>query len=245
MLRDAGVSLVVGDIPPLAMRRRSAPTCPRSRWAISRGTGSTPATRTRCRWRPACSNTIRGAYRQASLALRLPMFGGFEVFGPRVRDVPFIARRSRMRSRRRTARLRHPRRPGGGAAVFRRLRHRVARSIPPRGHVGLPVPRHRRSSGAETGTGDVFGRSDENVACPVSANVITIDEQALYQQGLRYEDLVAASDVVVTKPGYGIISECIANGAAVLYTSRGHFIEYRRPRRRDAAISPLPFHRTR
>ena len=39
-------------------------------------------------------------------------------------------------------------------------------------------------------------------------------------------DLVAASDVVLTKPGYGIISECVANRAALLYTSRGRFREY-------------------
>ena len=44
--------------------------------------------------------------------------------------------------------------------------------------------------------------------------------------GLRYEDLVAASDVVISKPGYGIVSECVANGAALLYTSRGRFAEY-------------------
>jgi hypothetical protein len=44
--------------------------------------------------------------------------------------------------------------------------------------------------------------------------------------GLQYEDLVAAADVVVTKPGYGIVSECLANGVAMLYTSRGRFIEY-------------------
>jgi L-arabinokinase len=43
--------------------------------------------------------------------------------------------------------------------------------------------------------------------------------------GLRYEDLVAAADVVVSKPGYGIVSECLANGTALLYTSRGRFIE--------------------
>ena len=34
------------------------------------------------------------------------------------------------------------------------------------------------------------------------------------------------ADVVVTKPGYGIISEAIANDAALLYTSRGDFVEY-------------------
>jgi L-arabinokinase len=48
----------------------------------------------------------------------------------------------------------------------------------------------------------------------------------VYDAGMRYEDLVAAVDVVVTKPGYGIISECIANGTAMLYTSRGNFAEY-------------------
>ncbi len=44
--------------------------------------------------------------------------------------------------------------------------------------------------------------------------------------GLQYEDLVAAVDVVVSKPGYGIVSECIANGTPLLYTSRGRFAEY-------------------
>ena len=53
-----------------------------------------------------------------------------------------------------------------------------------------------------------------------------IDENAMYDNGYRYEDLVRAVDVVVTKPGYGIISECIANDTALLYTSRGDFREY-------------------
>jgi len=52
--------------------------------------------------------------------------------------------------------------------------------------------------------------------------------------GFRYPDLVAASDVVISKPGYGIISECIANGAALLYTSRGHFAEY------DVLVAEMP-----
>ena len=53
-----------------------------------------------------------------------------------------------------------------------------------------------------------------------------VDESAMYDRGFRYEDLVKAVDVVVTKPGYGIISECIANDTALLYTSRGDFREY-------------------
>src|SRR6185369_15556750 len=52
--------------------------------------------------------------------------------------------------------------------------------------------------------------------------------------GLRYQDLVAAADVVVSKPGYGIVSECVANGTALLYTSRGRFIEY------DVFVAGMP-----
>jgi UDP:flavonoid glycosyltransferase YjiC (YdhE family) len=52
--------------------------------------------------------------------------------------------------------------------------------------------------------------------------------------GLKYEDLVAAADVVVSKPGYGIVSECVANSTALLYTSRGRFIEY------DLFVAEMP-----
>jgi L-arabinokinase len=51
---------------------------------------------------------------------------------------------------------------------------------------------------------------------------------------LTYPDLVAAADVVVSKPGYGIVSECVANGTALLYTSRGRFIEH------DVFVAEMP-----
>jgi L-arabinokinase len=61
-----------------------------------------------------------------------------------------------------------------------------------------------------------------------------IDESAMSAHGIRYEDLVRAVDVVVSKPGYGIISECLANDTALLYTSRGHFLEY------DVLVAAMP-----
>jgi L-arabinokinase len=64
--------------------------------------------------------------------------------------------------------------------------------------------------------------------------IFPISEDRLYGGGLRYEDLVAACDVIATKPGYGIISECIANGVAMMYTSRGQFVEY------DVLVEELP-----
>lgn len=39
-------------------------------------------------------------------------------------------------------------------------------------------------------------------------------------------DLVAACDLVVTKPGYGIISECATTGTPMLYAARENFQEY-------------------
>ena len=41
-------------------------------------------------------------------------------------------------------------------------------------------------------------------------------------------------DVVITKPGYGIISECVANDTGLLYTSRGRFVEY------DVLVREMP-----
>jgi hypothetical protein len=61
--------------------------------------------------------------------------------------------------------------------------------------------------------------------------VVTFDRPP---HGLMYQDIVAAADVVVSKPGYGIVSECIANDTALLYTSRGHFVEY------DVLVDAMP-----
>ena len=63
---------------------------------------------------------------------------------------------------------------------------------------------------------------------------ININEEAMYDHGVRYEDLVLAAEAVVTKPGYGIIAEAIANDASILYTTRGHFPEY------DVLVEEMP-----
>lgn len=49
---------------------------------------------------------------------------------------------------------------------------------------------------------------------------------SLDNYGIGYPDLVGAVDVVVTKPGYGIVSECAVNQTRMLYTDRGPFREY-------------------
>ena len=79
-------------------------------------------------------------------------------------------------------------------------------------------------------TGHALGPIGDGAA----AACALLDDAAVYAAGLRYEDLVRAADVVVTKPGYGIIAECLANDAAILYTDRGHFAEY------DVLVEAMP-----
>jgi L-arabinokinase len=53
------------------------------------------------------------------------------------------------------------------------------------------------------------------------ANVLILNESPV-----DYVSLLAACDAVVTKPGYGIVADCLANHVAVLFTDRGPFREY-------------------
>jgi UDP-N-acetylglucosamine:LPS N-acetylglucosamine transferase len=61
-----------------------------------------------------------------------------------------------------------------------------------------------------------------------------LSPRAQLQGGLLYPDAVAAADLVITKPGYGIVSECIAGDTPLLFTSRGHFVEY------DVLVAEMP-----
>ncbi len=142
------------------------------------------------------ADRIGDVYRLAATALRMPMWGGFATF-PAVRDLPLVARRSR----------------------------REGRAV--REAVDLPVDR----PGVRTSFGGYgLDALDEQALRQLDGyHVLTpaaFNDQLLYERGFRYEDLVKAVDVVVTKPGYGIISECLANQTALLYTSRGDFREY-------------------
>jgi hypothetical protein len=99
----------------------------------------------------------------------------------------------------------------------------------------LGLPQNRRLVLPSFGGYGVEGLDLHTVHLPDGWDVIHGMRQAeIYDAGLSYQDLVRAVDVVITKPGYGIVSECIANGAAMVYTSRGRFAEY------DVFVRELP-----
>lgn len=94
-----------------------------------------------------------------------------------------------------------------------------------RAHLGLPLD--KRLVLPSFGGYGVKSLDLHGVQLPASWEIVRgLDQAEIYDAGLSYQDLVRAVDVVITKPGYGIVSECIANGTALVYTSRGRFPEY-------------------
>jgi hypothetical protein len=219
LLEQHDARLVVSDAPPLACAG-----------AAKAGVPSVVVTNFTWDWiyegydghlsvAPDLLPAIRNAYGKADAAWRLPMHGGFATFDTIV-ELPFVARHA-THSRddvRRTLRLPLDRplvlSSFGGYGV----NDLDVRRLDCLDEYGVVITRGANAP--------AFGSLPEGVH--------PVDEVVLYDSGLRYEDLVGACDVVATKPGYGIISECIANGTAMLYTSRGHFVEY------DVLVADMP-----
>jgi L-arabinokinase len=202
VLQASGAGVVVGDIPPLAFQA-----------AARAGIPSLAITNFSWDWiyrtylpeEPRFEPLIRAmaeGYAAATLLLRLPFHGDLSVF-PRQRDIPLIARRSkRTRAEQREA-------MGLGRGPVALL------SFGGFGLAPIPVAAIARS------------RPDWIFLVPwIPEGPLPANVRALEGARIRHEELVAAADVVVTKPGYGIVAECLANGPRILYTSRGDFPEY-------------------
>ena len=208
----ASVDLVVGDIPPLAFdaaARAGVPAIAIANftwdWVYETHPGLPEAA-------PGVLTRIRDAYARATLALELPFAGGFEVF-PRVRRIPLVSR-TPSRSRADTRRWL-------GLPATRPV------ALLSFGGYGMPALDLARLDCFDAWTIVTTDRSARPPAGQRAAlPIVFVAEEAFASTGFRYEDLVAACDVVVTKPGYGIIAECIAAGTPMLYTSRGDFREY-------------------
>jgi hypothetical protein len=210
------VRLVVGDVPPLAFAvaaRLAVPSIAIANftwdWIYETYPGLAEAA-------PWLVGALRRAYVQASLALELPFAGGFGVFR-KVRRVPLIARHA-TKSRQETR------------DAFGLPRDRPVALLSFGGY-GLPWLDLASVDCLEEWTVVTTDRIGAPAPPP---GIVVLPETAFRPGGMRYEDLVGAVDVVVTKPGYGILAECIACGSAMLYTSRGVFREY------DLLVDQMP-----
>jgi L-arabinokinase len=50
--------------------------------------------------------------------------------------------------------------------------------------------------------------------------------QVIDKNLFSYPDMTASADLVISKIGYGVVSECLLNGVPLLYLPRDHFAEY-------------------
>lgn len=203
------VSLIVGDIPPLAFEAAARLGVPSVclgnftwAWIYDTHPGMVAAA-------PWLVPLLQRAYAKAGRALQLPFAGGFEIF-PDVRPIPLIARR--------------PGREPRDTRTFFGIPHDRPTVLLSFGGYGMPALDLSSVDCSEWTVvlTDRILPPDR----PLSPRVVFLREEQFLNTGYRYEDLVAAVDVVMSKPGYGIVSECIACDTPLLYTSRGVFREY-------------------
>ncbi len=144
---------------------------------------------------------IREGYAKCGLFLQLPMHGDCSAC-PSIRDVPLVARHA-------------TRKPEEVRQILK---------CPPESKLYL-------ISFADLDLDEEAQASVERIKDAVFlykhplrynlSNGISLDDL-----DLSYADVVAAVDAVITKPGYGIVSDCLAHGVPMIYTDRGHFPEY-------------------
>ncbi len=144
---------------------------------------------------------IRRGYGKCPLFLQLPMHGDCSVFS-RIIDVPLVARKAE--------RPRSEVRSMLGLSLLEKV---VLVSF-----TGLILDER------------AFGRLEalENITFIYKSPLEFPLSGARKIDGvdISYADAVAAADAVITKPGYGIVSDCLANGTPIIYTERGLFPEY-------------------
>lgn len=151
-------------------------------------------------WQPFLT-WIREGYRHCTLLLQLPMHGDCNSC-PHIQDVPLVARKAQ-------------RRPAETLELL---------GCNPRKH-------HYLISFSELSLDDGALRKLEEMEDAVfffkhPLKLIFGNGRSLDAFDLAYPDVVAAMDAVITKPGYGIVSDCLVQGVPMVYTDRGPFAEY-------------------
>jgi hypothetical protein len=201
-LRQSGARLVLADVPPLAFAAAAEAGLPSV--ALANFSWDWIYRHLAPRQPPLMEAARRcaEAYGKADLLLELPFAGDLSAF-PRRERIPLVARRPR------TPREEARRQLGldGRPAVLFSF-----------GGLGLPgfdpVP---------LGALSAYRFLVQEAATALPGNVAVLPASL---EGLGYQDVVAAVDVVVSKPGYGIVSDAIGARTRLVYTDRGDFPEY-------------------
>jgi len=203
-IRAEEIDIVVGDIPPLA-------------FLVSSSAGVTGIAIGNFSWdwiyeeyaaaHPHYAylvDMVRDAYARADLLLRLPFHGDMSAFRT-ILDIPLIARR--------------------GVAAKEEVRSLLGiRADEARKVVFISMGGHVRAEIGEEAAGDFGDYIYISYFTPAGKmeNLILLENKSR----IPHPDLVRASDLVISKPGYCTVAECIANQTPLMYTSRDRFREF-------------------
>lgn len=205
-LREAGARLVLADVPPLAFEAAAAAGVPAI--GLANFSWDWIYRHLACR-QPALAEAAAAAaraYASAALLLELPFAGDLSAF-PRRERIPLVARQPRMSREEARRRLGLPETTACVLVSF--------------GGIGMPAF-DPAVLGRLAGFHFVMDSSEGSLP----RNATSAGAARRQAAGMGYGDLVRAADVVVTKPGYGIVSDAIAAGTRIVYTERGDFPEY-------------------
>ena len=202
MLRGEGADLVVADIPSIPLEAAAETGVP----AVAVGNFSwdwiyAPFVARDPRWRPVVQMFADG-YRQAKQLLKLPFSPAMSVF-PKQVEIPLLAKPGR------------PRR----AELARQSGADPAKRWILLSFTALDWDAAALREVEKLGDFEFF--TVMPLAWDGLANVHAVDRQAI-----GFSDVLASCDAVVTKPGYGILSDCVANAKPIVYAEREDFIEY-------------------
>jgi len=152
-------------------------------------------------WFPL-AEIIRSYYREGGILLRLPFFGAMDAFR-KIEDIPLVTRRSKK-----------------GKAQIRKM---------------LDLPLDRKIGLIGFSRLDLQERAIQKIG-QLSPDYLFLIKHPLdwkspvfkrvEQEGISFTDLICAADFVITKPGYGIVADCLSHGTPMIYSDRGEFPEY-------------------
>lgn len=201
-LRGLKADLVVVDIPSIPIEAAAVAGIP----AVAVGNFSwdwiySPFIARDPRWRPVVRMFEEG-YRKAKLLLKLPFSPDMSTFSRHV-DLPLLAKPGKAR-RQELAEL-------TGADAGRRW---VLLSFTTLDWNEVALREVETLHDFEFFTVKPLAWSGRK-------NIHAIDRMKI-----GFSDVLASCDVVVTKPGYGILSDCVANAKPIVYAEREDFIEY-------------------
>ena len=202
MLRGEGADLVVADIPSIPLEAAAEAGIP----AVAVGNFSWdwiygPFAQRDPRWRPVIRMFEEG-YRQAKQLLKLPFSPAMGVFRRQV-DIPLLAKPGKARR----AELAE----WTGADVDKRW---VLLSFTTLDWDDAALAEVESLEGYEFYT-------VKPLEWPGRRNIHAVDRMKM-----GFSDVLASCDVVVTKPGYGILSDGVVNAKPIVYAEREDFIEY-------------------